>query len=125
MNFLEIYNQFEKSTVENFPVKCCNKKNEREPDVYDSDTPFMCLVIDERFDDYWTLAIMHPYIYKEPGSETTFGWVDVGGNVFGNIENSTNCYMHEYVVGFKEYDDNHYKELRDEFIEKIKLQFDD
>lgn len=65
MTFNNIYNQFIKPTKENFPIEFCIKQNKKEPEVYDSDTPFMCLVIDKRFDNYWYLIILYPYICKE------------------------------------------------------------
>ena len=52
MTFNDIYNQFIKSTKENFPVDVCIKQNERESNVFDSNVPYLCLVIDERFDNY-------------------------------------------------------------------------
>ena len=52
MTFNDIYNQFIKSTKENFPVDVCIKQNERESNVFDSNVPYLCLVIDKRFDNY-------------------------------------------------------------------------
>lgn len=123
MTFNDIYNQFIKSTKDNFPIKFCTNQNEREPEVYDSETPFMCLVIDRRFDNYWSLIILYPYIYKEKDGNITFGWVDRSGNIYSNIENSTQL-LDDFVVGFREYDDTGYKKLRNEFVEKINSQYD-
>ena len=125
MTFNDIYNQFIKSTKENFPVDVCTKQNERESNVFDSNVPYLCLVIDKRFDNYWNLNILYPYIYKESEAVTTFGWVDRNGNIFCNIENSTQLWD-EFVVGFREYkEDVFYKQLWDEFINKIEEQYED
>ena len=125
MTFNDIYNQFIKSTKENFPVDVCIKQNERESNVFDSNVPYLCLVIDERFDNYWNLIILYPYICKESEVVTTFGWVDRNGKIFCNIENSTQLWD-EFVVGFREYkEDGFYKQLEDEFINKIEEQYED
>ena len=125
LTFNDIYNQFTKSTKENFPVDVCVKQNKRELDVFDSNVPYLCLVIDKRFDDCWNLAILYPYICKESETLTTFGWVDRNGNMFCNIENSTQLWD-EFVVGFREYkEDGFYKQLWDGFMGKIEEQYED
>lgn len=127
MTFNNIYNQFIKPTKENFPIEFCTKQNKKESEVYDSDTPFMCLVIDKRFDNYWYLIILYPYICKEKNENITFGWVDRSGNIYCNIENSTQLWD-EFVVGFQRYDletEYSYKELWSNFIRNIENQYDD
>ena len=125
MTFNDIYAQFIKSTKENFPADICVKQNERESDVFDSNVPYLCLVIDKRFDNYWNLAILYPYICKESETVTTFGWVDRNGNIFCNIENSTQLWD-EFVVGFREYKEgNSDKCLWNEFMDKIEEQYED
>ena len=125
MTFNDIYNQFIKSTKENFPVDVCIKQNERESNVFDSNVPYLCLVIDERFDNYWNLIILYPYICKESEVVTTFGWVDRNGNILCNIENSTQL-LDEFVVGFREYKEADYdKCLWNEFMDKIEEQYED
>ena len=125
MTFNDIYNQFIKSTKENFPVDVCIKQNERESNVFDSNVPYLCLVIDKRFDNYWNLIILYPYICKESEAVTTFGWVDRNGNIFCNIENSTQLWD-ECVVGFREYkEDNSDQCLWNEFMDKIEKQSED
>ena len=125
MTFNDIYNKFIKSTKENFPVDVCIKQNERESNVFDSNVPYLCLVIDKRFDKYWTLAVLYPYICKESDDITTFGWVDRNGNIFCNIENSTQLWD-EFVVGFREYkEDDSDKCLWNEFMDKIEEQYED
>lgn len=123
MTFEDIYAQFTKSTKENFPTDVCVKQNEREPNVFDSNVPYLCLVIDKRFDNYWTLAVLYPYICKESDDITTFGWVDRSRNVYCNIENSTQLWD-EFVVGFKEYKETEsYKHLWNDFLNKIEEQY--
>ena len=123
MTFEDIYVQFTKATKENFPTDVCVKQNEREPNVFDSNVPYLCLVIDKRFDNYWTLAVLYPYICKESDDITTFGWVDRSRNVYCNIENSTQLWD-EFVVGFKEYKETEsYKHLWNDFLNKIEEQY--
>ena len=125
MTFNDIYNQFIKSTKENFPADICIKQNKRESNVFDSNVPYLCLVIDKRFDNDWNLIILYPYIYKESETVTTFGWVDRNGNIFCNIENSTQLWD-EFVVGFREYkEDDSDKCLWNEFMDKIEEQYED
>ena len=125
MTFNDVYAQFIKSTKENFPVNICIKQNERESSVFDSNVPYLCLVIDKRFNNYWNLIILYPYICKESEAVTTFGWVDRNGNIFCNIENSTQLWD-EFVVGFREYkEDDSDKCLWNEFMDKIEEQYED
>lgn len=124
MTFDDIYKQFIKPTKENFPIKYCVNQNKNESNVFESDIPFLCLVIDRRFDYQWNLIILYPYICRENDSLVTFGWIDRHGSIYCNIENSTQLWD-EFVVGFREYDDNpNYKKLWDMFIEKIESQYE-
>ena len=123
MTFEDIYAQFTKPTKENFPTDVCVKQNEREPNVFDSNVPYLCLVIDKRFDNYCTLAVLYPYSCKESDDITTSGWVDRSRNVYCNIENSTQLWD-EFVVGFKEYKETEsYKHLWNDFLNKIEEQY--
>ena len=123
LTFNDIYNQFIKSTKENFPVNVCVKQNKRESNVFDSNIPYLCLVIDKRFDNYWTLVVLYPDICKESDDVTTFGWVDRSGNVYCNIENSTQLWD-EFVIGFKEYKEiESYNHLWNDFLDKIEKQY--
>ena len=125
MTFNDVYAQFIKSTKEKFPVDVCIKQNEKESNVFDSNVPYLCLVIDKRFDNYWNLIILYPYICKESEAVTTFGWVDRNGNIFCNIENSTQLWD-EFVIGFREYkEDDSDKCLWNEFMDKIEEQYED
>lgn len=124
MCFNEIYEQFIKSTTYNFPIINCTKQNKRESDVFDSDISYLCLVIDKRFNNYWQLIILYPYICRESENVTTFGWIDRNGNVYGNIENSTRL-SDEFVIGFQRYCDNDYDKLWNDFTQKIEEQYDD
>lgn len=124
MKFNDIYNQFTKSTKENFPVDSCVIQNENETNVYDSDTPYLCLLIDKRFNNCWHLLVLYPYICKESETKTTFGWTDNNMN-YSNIENSVRLW-NAFVVGFREYkEDESYKHLWEEFIGKIEEQYED
>lgn len=124
MTFENIFNQFIKPTIENFPIDVCVIQNKRESNVFDSDTPFLCLVIDKRFDYYWQIVILYPYIYKESDTKTTFGWVDRSGNIYCNINNSTQLWD-EFVIGFQKYEENGYKEMRNSFLDQIEEQYND
>ena len=71
------------------------------------------------------MIILYPYICKESETVTTFGWVDRNGNIFCNIENSTQLWD-EFVVGFREYkEDDSDKCLWNEFMDKIGEQYED
>lgn len=126
MTFSDIYKLFIEPTKENFPIKNCTKQNKREQDVFDSDTPYLCLVIDRRFSNEWNLIVLYPYICKESDTFVTFGWVDRNGNVFGNINNSTQLWE-QFVVGFKDYTELETVDIQlwDKFITKIDNQYDD
>lgn len=125
MTFIDIYNQFIKSTKENFPVGSCTKKDKNCLKVFDSEKPYLCLIIDRRFNNYWEIAILYPYIFKESEDQITFGWVDKDGNVKGNIENTTQLYD-DFVVAFREYEeDESYSILFDGFRNKIEDQYED
>lgn len=123
MTFKEIYENFTPSSKENFPAIDCTVKNNRNKKVFDSCTPYLCLIIDNRFKDYWEIAVLYPYIYKESKELTTFGWVDKDGNVKGNIENSVQLFD-DFVVGFQKYDDSGYEQLWYSFMKKIELQYE-
>lgn len=124
MSFEDIYKQFTKPTKENFPIADCIKQNERESNVFDSDIPYLCLTIDKRFDNFWQLIVLYPYICKESEDVTTFGWVDRSGNLYCNIENSTQLWD-EFVIGFQKYEEDSYKNFWNEFLQKIENQYDD
>lgn len=125
MTFNDVYNQFIKSTKNNFPVNTCTEPDENCANVLDSKVPYLCLIIDRRFSNYWEIAILYPYIYKESKNQITFGWVDKDGNVKGNIENSTQLFD-EFVVAFREYEeDESYTKLWDKFISNIDEQYED
>ena len=123
MSFEEVYEQFIKATKENFPVASCIKQNTRDHDVFDSEIPYLCLVIDKRFNNYWQIIILYPYICKESKEATTFGWVDRNGNIYCNIENSTQLWD-EFVIGFQKYNENSYNKLWSALIQKIENQYD-
>lgn len=123
MSFEDILQQFTKPTIENFPIHLCIKQDEREPDVYVSEVPFLCLVIDQRFSKTWNIAVLYPYICKESDSLTTFGWVnETHKEVFGNIVNST-LLWDEFVIGFQIYEDDGYSELWSNITKSIEDQW--
>lgn len=124
MTYKDILKQFIEPTIENFPIKTCTIQNTREPTVFDSDTPFLCLVIDRRFKNDWRLVVLYPYICKESDTVTTFGWVDKHGNIVGNIYNSTQLWD-EFVVGFQPYENTNDLDLYEIFLQKIEEQYED
>lgn len=123
MTYRDILKQFIEPTIENFPIKTCTIQNTREPTVFDSDTPFLCLVIDQRFKNDWRLVVLYPYICKESDTVTTFGWVSKNGEIFGNINNSTQLWD-DFVVGFQKYDKSNYHDLWESFLQKIEEQYE-
>jgi hypothetical protein len=123
MKFKDIYELFTKSTKENFPVEECTIQNKREENVYNSTTPYLCLVIDKDFKHDWYLTVLYPYICKESETTVTFGWLPEDRmNVYCNIENSTQLWD-EFVVGFQKYDDTDFKVMWDDFKNKIDEQY--
>ena len=123
MTFNDIYNQFTKSTKENFPVDVC-VKNEIRSDVFNSNVPYLCLVTNKRIDNYFKLVTLYPFISKNTEFITTYGWVGQDNFLYGNIENSTHLW-NEFVVGFREFEeDDPDKCLWDDFKDKINEQYD-
>ena len=124
MTFEEIYNKFTKSTQENFPVWDCDKQDKNEQNVFCSENPYICLIVDKDFKHSWSIRVLYPYICKEHETRITYGWFDEYGNVFCNIENST-LLRDEFVIGFKEYYEyEDFNKLWDGFIESIEKQWE-
>jgi hypothetical protein len=75
--------------TERFPEAECTHQSERESDVFDGKQAYLCLVVDSRWSDHATLAILRPYTCKdlEDGS-TLFGWSDGPGNYYDHWEKS-------------------------------------
>ena len=85
----------------------CKHQNEREPDVLDGNTLFLCLIEDVRFDQYWQLRVMKPYIAEmnEPSlPQYGFGWARGDGQyVCSNKHQPVTDFKNDpYVIAFKE-----------------------
>ncbi len=71
----DIFKGFE---TKKFPAELCTIQNEREPDVWDSSVPFVCVIVDERFESDCRVAIAKPYLAKDIGSDDMLpGWVSI------------------------------------------------
>lgn len=74
---------FDLSTFESssFPVDRCNKPNMREPGLLDSDSRYLCLIVDRRFQHAARLEVLTPYVCPSLDDGTLlFGWARVHGD---------------------------------------------
>ena len=85
----------------NFPSDECINPCSREKGVFEGNKEYLCLILDNRFDDRAQLKIMKPYVYN--GFEG-YGqaWVDSSGNYTSNLDQPIHPCEDEFVVGFKE-----------------------
>jgi hypothetical protein len=75
-----------------FPESLCTKPNTKEPEVLESETVFLCLLVDSKCDDDAQLKVLRPYTWtgsigKKP-VQTLYGWVDSSGNIYDHFERS-------------------------------------
>lgn len=86
-----------------FPVELCTFQNLREPEVFDSQTEFLCVVVDCRWPDRATILPLKPYVAKDPETGTLlYGWTD-GDAFFDHFERA----VHEdnaRVVAWRSYE---------------------
>jgi hypothetical protein len=93
--------QFERS---GFPEALCTHQNSREPEVFDADQDFVCVLADSRFPSELRLKVLRPYVWRGNDFETgefltRWGWTD-GDNVFDHWENNIND-DYEFVVAWE------------------------
>lgn len=124
MTYTDLYKIFIPSTKENFPELECTIQNEREPEVYDSDKKYLCLIIDARFKHDYRVTLMNPYICKYDG-KIEYGWVDCSfKQPHTNIENSVRL-ENEVVVGFREFVESKKDDkLWEDFIRSVNNQYE-
>lgn len=102
MNILDIFNGFERTI---FPESECTIPNAREPDVKDSDSVYLCVVVDDRFPHQFEVMFLHPYtaVDCEDGS-TLYGWTRMDRNNYvDHCMRAIHC-DHERVVAWKKVD---------------------
>lgn len=74
--------------TQTFPSGSCTRQNAREPEVFDSEESYLCLVVDVRWPAEGHLRVLHPYTARDPETrELLFGWTD-GQNYVDHIERS-------------------------------------
>jgi hypothetical protein len=87
--------------TEHFPVESCIVQDAREPELFNSNKVFVCLIVDRRFDDIARLALANPYTYR--GS--MLGWAATDGSeIFSHKDNSVAINDDEVVIGGRETD---------------------
>lgn len=76
MHGLYIFKDFQRYI---FPEWECTIPNAREPEVKDSDSVYLCVVVDDRFPHQFEVMFLHPYtaVHCEDGS-TLYGWMRMG-----------------------------------------------
>ena len=105
MTFIDMINNFNISSKDNFPVKDCAIQDKRDRRIFDSNKAYLCITFARQTQNKYCLTVCTPYICKESDEVITYGWVDKSKNVYGNLENSTQLWS-EFVIGFIEYDEN-------------------
>lgn len=124
MTYTDIYKLFTPSTKENFPESDCTIQDDREPDVYNSDKKYLCLIVDSRFQHDYRVTLMTPYICKYDG-KNEYGWIDcLFRQPHTNVENSVRL-ENEIVVGFQEFaESNESDELWEQWIQSVENQWE-
>lgn len=116
---MSIFEQYIKSTKENFPLlelECVRPI--KEEGVYESDIWYECVIVNQKFpDDGYRVCLLRPYIWTD-GKSTLFGWLSENPNVYyDNLE----CPIHNndmVVVGFKPTD----KSIFDQEMEMLSVE---
>jgi len=95
------------SDFTSFALPLCTIQNDREPDIYSSNVPFLCLITDHRFPDELIFHIMKPYICDVSDDDcdytTGYGWLYCGNdnwcdNQYHPVHGDT--YDDRKVIGF-------------------------
>lgn len=98
---LDIFQGFERTV---FPESECTIPNAREPEVKDSDSVYLCVVVDDRFSRI-ELMFLHPYtaVHCEDGT-TLYGWARISrDNYVDHCTRTIHC-DNERVVAWKKVD---------------------
>ena len=98
----DIFEGFERSL---FPESECTIPNAREPEVTDSDSVYLCVIVDERFPYQFEVMFLHPYTAVDcMDGSTLYGWAQMGGMRF--VDHCTRAIHddHERVVAWKKVD---------------------
>ena len=98
-----------------FPVEECTIKSDKEDGIYNSNKQYLCMILDNRFQNHAELRIMTPYIwvgndlvhideYKQFKDFVGCGWIDDSGYFIDHYNNPIHGEdEYEYVIGFTEY----------------------
>ena len=118
MNFYELFNDFKKSTFENFPVEECNTPHSLSEKHFLSDNKYLCLVIKpSKGHSERRLIICQPAVYTNDNGKDEFIWMTGSNNhvyiknAYTVIENEEINIDSEYVYAFVPYNDDFDEEL--------------
>lgn len=106
MTYKNIVDIFTISTKSNFPSNECNIIDRHELGVLNGENWYLCLCVDMKLDDELVIRKLKPYTWTGSVEESDpfnvyYGWVDIHGNPYENIENSVNTHMwYPTVIAF-------------------------
>jgi len=73
---LDIFQGFERTV---FPESECTIPNVREPEVKDSDSVYLCVIVDQRFPYQFEVMFLNPYTAVDfMDGSTLYGWTRMG-----------------------------------------------
>ena len=83
-----------------FPEEECTVPSD-ETGVFDGTSTYLCIIADTRFEHYFSIHLMNPYVYREDDC-VAYGWRDVDTSFFAsNWKNPVTDVYNEYVVAWK------------------------
>jgi hypothetical protein len=112
MTYIDIIDNFTISTKSNFPSNECNIIDRHELGVLNGENWYLCLCVDMKFDDEIMIRKLKPYTWTGSVDDSDtfnvyYGWVDIYGNPYENIENSINTHMwYPTVIAFSIFEDD-------------------
>lgn len=114
MDLREIYDLFDESTMENFPVKRCIHKHPKCEDFRYSRLWYTCILTTKRDKGELWITNLRPIIKTEADGKIIYGWINEHDWIFDNLVNSFND-TNEKVIAFKEND----YDLKEEFFHEL------
>jgi hypothetical protein len=91
----ELLDLFEKG----FPTESCTIQDTRQPEILNSNIPYWCLTVDERFKDVFSVLQLYPYIAQYDDGSDFYGWVDKSGNLYDDCQHPNGNY--DTVIMYK------------------------
>ena len=100
---MDIFTCFERSL---FPESECTIPNTREPEVTNSDSVYLCVVVDDRFQDSVKLEYLRPYTAVDCHDKSVllYGWACIGTDGYEDHCERAIRGNHERVVAWKKVD---------------------